>query len=684
MGLVNVVRVLRLAGSVIPVFAFLVSAQSLLDRIKKEDLNGDGKVTREEFRGPPEIFKRLDLNGDGVIDADEMARAPAGGGRTNERPVRNTGDLDILKDFAYGDKSAAQKLDLIRSKKKSLESAPLVIFVHGGGWKAGDKNPFPALLETLAAEGFVCASVNYRLSGEANFPAAIEDCKSALRFLRSRAVEYGIDLKRVGVWGSSAGGHLVALMGTSGDDPDFKKNGFHVNESDRVQAVCDFFGPTDFLKLKGQPSKLDHMAANSPEAEFLGGAIESQVEAVKRANPIAYVDPKDPPFLIMHGNKDEVVPIHQSEILFQALQEAKVRSRFVVVTNGGHGFRGQEIDGEVLAFFKETLGEAKASKKNGDARVKESFGFPKGIYVSGPPASSRSASVVPGLVDKHFVDGFLVRIGWDDLEPSQGRFDWTLLDREMEAAAKSGKKVALGIVNGPHAANWLSGAGADLVEISARGRTVRIPIPWDQKYLIAWTNFVKNLGSRAKDHSALTLVHITHATLNGFEMPLAFMPEEEKVWKEKGFDAEKWRASWKTVIRAFAEAFPQAPLDVEVHPVFKDDTLPKAVADFGFENVPGRFGVFGAWWSDRNTRVYAGVFSLLQESAKRGFASVQMVASQTPSRFGPAGGLGEGGLAKAFETGLASGIRYYEVWETDILNPELEAFFVSMRKKCLE
>lgn len=663
--------------------ATFVHSQNILERLKKEDANGDGKITREEFKGPSEIFKRFDANGDGVIDTEEMARV--GGGRPGaERISTGNTNFEVIKDLAYGPTSQAQKLDLIRSKIRPTGSAPLILFIHGGGWREGDKGSFPPALEKLTAEGFVCATVNYRLSGEAKFPAAIEDCKSALRFLRSKAAEYGIDTNRVGVWGSSAGGHLAALMGTSGDVADFKKNGVHTGLSDRVQAVVDFFGPSDFLKMKGQPSSFDHMAANSPESEFLGGAVESMVETAKQASPMTYVGADDPPFLIMHGDKDKVVPINQSELFFKTLQDAKVPSHFVVVTNGGHGFRGPEIDREVLAFFKETLASKNAPQKTVPKKATGNSGPPKGIFVSGPPASSRSASLVPALMDKEYVDGFLLRVGWDDLEPSRGRFDWTLLDREMEAAKKCGKKVALGIVNGPHAPRWLADTGVPIVEIFARGRTSRIPLPWDPTYLSAWTNFVANLGARVQGHPNLVLVHITTATLNGFEMPLAFTPDEEKIWKEKGFDSEKWLASWKTVIRSFADAFPTTPLDVEIHPVFKDDALPKAVVNFGSENVPGRFGVFGAWWSDKNTRVYSGVFGILQDSAKRSFASVQMVASQTPNRFGPAGGLGEGGLAKAFDTGLSSGIRYFEVWETDLQNAELESFFVSMRKKCWE
>lgn len=661
----------------------LLYPQTLLERLKKDDANGDGAVTREEFRGPPEIFNRLDANGNGVIDAGEMNRA-AGQGRPQTRPQVDTQNLEFIKDIAYGQESRAQKCDVLKSKEGTAGPAPLVLFIHGGGWKSGDKAPFPPLLKTLAEQGFVCATVNYRLSGEAKFPAAVEDCKRALRFLRANSHTYGLDPKRVGVWGTSAGGHLAALLGTSGGQGSFAATGPHTNESDRVQAVCDFFGPTDFQKMKGHPSKIDHMGERSPEAEFLGGAVESVPDVVRRANPLTYIGPNTPPFLIMHGNQDEVVPMNQSQILFEALQKNAVSSRLIVVTNGGHGFSGPEIDREVVSFFKQTLGSMTPENYQIPPKASGTAPSPRGIFVSGPPASSRSSSVVPALTSKNFVDGFLVRIGWKDLEPSPGQYDWSLLNREMEAAKKCGKKVALGIVNGPHAPAWLAASGVPQVEISARGRTSMIPVPWDPKYLSLWTNFIAQLGPQVWEHPSLALVHVTTSTLNGFEMPLAFTPDEERAWKGLGYDPTKHLSSWKTVIQAFVAAFPSTPLDVEVHPVFRDDTLAQGVADFGLGLAPGRFGIFAAWWSHRNTQVYSGSFAVLKEGARRGFASAQMVASQSPNRFGPAGGMGEGGLATAFDTGLASGIRYFEVWETDLQNPELESLFISTRTKCLE
>jgi hypothetical protein len=306
--------------------------------------------------------------------------------------------------------------------------------------------------------------------------------------------------------------------------------------------------------------------------------------------------------------------------------------------------------------------------------------FPRGLYVSGPPTSARSHSVIEALGQKDFVTGFLVRVGWDDLESAKGVYDFTLLDGELEAASRLGKKVSLGIVNGPHAPAWLYPEGTSFVEISARGRTIKLPVPWDENYLAAWTRFIQKLGEHLRGSPNLTLVHITHSTINGFEMPLAFSPDEERVWQSQGYSADKLIRSWKTVIDAFTKAFPETPLDVEVHPVLRDDSVAQAVVDYGFAVCPSRFGVFAAWWSAVNTKFYFGMFSLIQKAGSKTFAAAQMVASQSPNRFGPKGGIGEGGLTQAFEIGRQNGMNYFEVWETDLQNPELESLFVETAK----
>lgn len=239
------------------------------------------------------------------------------------------------------------------------EPLPLIIWIHGGGWRNGSKNAINRCAELLK-HGYALASVEYRLSGEAKFPAAVEDCKAAVSYLRWKADKLGLDPERFGVWGSSAGGHLVAMLGTTNDVLDFDTHPVTQKASPTVQAVCNWFGPTDFLRMNDVTGAIDHDAPDSPESLFIGAPIQEHPELVQRANPISYVSPSDPPMLIMHGDDDQSVIYNQSELLIRALQKAGVESQLHRVKGGGHGFRGAEespaeLFGRVLRFFDEKL-----------------------------------------------------------------------------------------------------------------------------------------------------------------------------------------------------------------------------------------------------------------------------------------------------------------------------------------
>ena len=260
----------------------------------------------------------------------------------------------ILRELEYvpgGHKR--NKLDLyLPAQQQKSEPLPLLIWVHGGAWLGGDKQNCPAL--RFLNRGYAVASINYRLSQHAIFPAQIEDCKSAIRWLRENSGKYNFDGARFGVWGSSAGGHLVALLGTAGDVKEFDK-GRNWDVSSRVQAVCDFFGPTDFTKIGQFPSNIQHDAADSPEAKLLGGPIHQNIEAAQRANPIAYITKDDPPFLIVHGDNDKIVPHNQSQLLYEALKSAGVPVKFHTVKRAGHGFSRPKVDKMVEDFFDKHL-----------------------------------------------------------------------------------------------------------------------------------------------------------------------------------------------------------------------------------------------------------------------------------------------------------------------------------------
>lgn len=269
----------------------------------------------------------------------------------------------IIRDLSYiPDGHERQKLDLyLPVQKEEAGPLPLIVWVHGGAWLAGSKENCPSI--RFLRYGYAAASINYRLSQHAIFPAQIEDCKAAVRFLRANADKYNIDPNRIGVWGSSAGGHLVALLGTAGDVNQFDK-GPNLHVSSRVQAVCDFFGPTDLTKMSDFESTMDHDAPDSPESKLVGGPVQENKEACSRANPITYVSKDDPPFLICHGDKDMLVPHNQSVLLNDALKKAGVNVKFHTVKDGGHGFQDPEVDRMVQEFFDKHLGEPenKASK----------------------------------------------------------------------------------------------------------------------------------------------------------------------------------------------------------------------------------------------------------------------------------------------------------------------------------
>ena len=263
--------------------------------------------------------------------------------------------VTVHRDIAYvTDGHARQKLDLYVPADTG-ENLPLIIWVHGGAWRGGNKTHYRPM-EYLSA-GYAGASINYRLSQHAVFPAQIEDVKAAVRWLRANAETYRLDPNRFAAWGSSAGGHLVAMLGTAGDVAEFEV-GENLEVSSKVQAVVDYFGPTDFLQMDAHrlPDGLVHDAPDSPESKLVGGPIQEHRDRVTKANPITYVSKDNPPFLIIHGDQDKLVPFHQSVLLKDALEKAGVPVTFYRVEGGGHGwFRDPKIPELTKAFLEQRL-----------------------------------------------------------------------------------------------------------------------------------------------------------------------------------------------------------------------------------------------------------------------------------------------------------------------------------------
>ncbi|MBE9190505.1 alpha/beta hydrolase [Gloeocapsopsis crepidinum LEGE 06123] len=250
------------------------------------------------------------------------------------------------------------KMDILHPKI-STKLMPVLVWIHGGAWRSGDKKEGLKHLVSFARQGFFCASIEYRLSHEAIFPAQIQDCKCAIRFLRAHAQKFHIDPHRIGVWGVSAGGHLAALLGTTEDIQEFEGSGGWQNYSSCVQAVCDWFGPTDFLRINDFLRNIDFTPANSPEAALIGGLIEENQDTAAKANPITYVSKEVPPFLIVHGDKDLLVPLNQSQLLFNALQKVEAEVTFEIIKGGKHGdkkkFGSRALSKKMENFFKKHL-----------------------------------------------------------------------------------------------------------------------------------------------------------------------------------------------------------------------------------------------------------------------------------------------------------------------------------------
>ncbi len=258
------------------------------------------------------------------------------------------------------------KLRLYVAYTPGSDPKPAVIHFHGGGWRKG--NPSEKTARWLAEEGFVGISVEYRLSSEAIFPAAVHDCKTSVRWTRANAEKYGIDPDRIGVFGGSAGGHLAALLGTSNGHFYLEGDGPNQEYSSDVQVVSENYGPTDFLRMNDPPGRMDHDSPKSPESAFIGGPIQEYPIQVQFANPIYYVDKNDPPIQMIHGLNDMSVPYNQSELLLAALQKAGVPSKLVPVENAGHGFKPEPKDATIkpskeeinqmhIAWFKKYLSQ---------------------------------------------------------------------------------------------------------------------------------------------------------------------------------------------------------------------------------------------------------------------------------------------------------------------------------------
>lgn len=253
-------------------------------------------------------------------------------------------DIDYV-----GDGHIGHRLDIHLPDTK-LDKYPVVISIYGSAWFSNNLKAATyaeGIGQELLKAGYAVVTINHRASSDAKFPAQIQDVKAAIRFVRANALSFSLDTSFIGITGWSSGGHLSAFTGISNNITTFKYNGntidiegnigHHTSFSSHVDAVVDWFGPTNFLLMDDCGSKMNHDNEKSPESSLVGGAIQSNKDKCHLADPVTYISKNTPPFLIIHGDKDPLVPVCQSEYLFEKLKESNIDSEFIVVEGGEHG-----------------------------------------------------------------------------------------------------------------------------------------------------------------------------------------------------------------------------------------------------------------------------------------------------------------------------------------------------------
>ncbi len=355
-----------------------IAQESLVDRWLDMDKDGDQKVTKDEAEGQLKSnFDRNDADKDGFLvrsELEALAQRLRGGRNTRNtnrnKPTMSTEDLlkqapegvTVVPDIAYREGNKAWKLDLAMPKEKGGEPRPALLFIHGGGWRNGDKRAKSFLDPCLefAAKGYVCVTVNYRLLGEADSIAdCIEDVKCAVRWLRAHAEEYNVDPERFGAYGNSAGAHLVSILGLCPKSAGMEGDGPYQEYSSMVQAVVSSATPASFMISMSDRARASQQQ-QSGDQQQRRSSFDMPEEIKKKISPITYVNADAPPFLLFHEVSDRTVGVYQSDKLVEALKAAGAKDvnyeRYEDGTGHGVFMKNIEKTGPMReAFFDRVL-----------------------------------------------------------------------------------------------------------------------------------------------------------------------------------------------------------------------------------------------------------------------------------------------------------------------------------------
>lgn len=266
------------------------------------------------------------------------------------KPIR------AIKDLPYANYNGREMLLDLYVPESSGAPLPAIVYVRGGGWVGTSKKEVTDFGPVMAGDGFVTAVIEYRSTNDTIAPGNIHDCKAAVRWLRANANKYGVDPTRIGATGSSAGGHLVALMGTTNGVKELEGNGGNAGFLSDVQSVVDFCGPSDLLWVTTPEHRAKFKVLYDVTAKYVGGPVLEHAALAKLVSPLHHVSKSVVPMMIVHGDVDDVVSVEESVILHEALQKAGAVSELIVLPGVGHGWEWELTRQRVLGFFRRTLG----------------------------------------------------------------------------------------------------------------------------------------------------------------------------------------------------------------------------------------------------------------------------------------------------------------------------------------